>query len=72
MNGIPYTDSLRRSRIIHEKYVEMLNLYDPVVFGYSILDFGALICGTVPKCSECPLNRVCQYALDHLKQGNNI
>ena len=72
INGILYTDSLRRSRIIHEKYVEMVNLYDPVVFGYSILDFGALICGTVPKCSECPLNMECQYSLDHLKQGNNI
>ena len=72
INGIPYTDSLRRSRIIHEKYLEMINLYDPVVFDYSILDFGALICGAGPKCSECRLNRVCQYSLEHLKQGINI
>ena len=72
INGIPYTDSLRKSRIIHEKYVEVVNLYDPVVFCYSILDFGALICGTGPKCSECLLNMECQYSLDHLKQRDNI
>ncbi|WMT50547.1 MAG: hypothetical protein RE471_06070 [Ferroplasma sp.] len=65
INGIPFSDSLRRSKIIHKKYEEIAKLYDPVVFGYSILDFGALICGTVPVCGICSLNSVCQYAINH-------
>ena len=42
INGIPYTDSQKRSRIIHEGYLEMVNLYNPAMFGYSIHNFDTL------------------------------
>lgn len=64
INGIAYTDSLRRSMKIHSMYSDLVEFQDPVIYGYSILDLGAKICRPVPKCNLCPLNGMCQYSVE--------
>ncbi|MCL4452603.1 MAG: hypothetical protein M1317_00675 [Candidatus Thermoplasmatota archaeon] len=59
--GKHYSDSTRRQREIHMLYSEFNRHEDPVIFGYSILDFGALICTPVPHCNICPLYNICLY-----------
>lgn len=64
VNGITHTDSLRRSVSIHSIYSEMVGSRDPVTFGYSILDFGAIVCRPVPQCSICDLRKMCYYSIN--------
>lgn len=62
LSGLEISDSLRRTDEIHFIYSVVLGNADPVKFGYAMLDLGAIICSSIPKCSQCPLSLICSYS----------
>lgn len=61
--GMKITDASRRSRQFKELYKAVLDKKHPREFNYAMIDLGALLCKpSNPKCSTCPLEKLCAYA----------
>lgn len=63
--GIKNSDSLRRTNLIRIAYETVLQNTNPVKFGYSILDLGAIVCSRTPKCKQCPISKYCSFNLNN-------
>jgi A/G-specific adenine glycosylase len=52
-------DQPKLQKPLQKKLLELLPDSEPWVIMESLIELGALICGKVPKCLSCPLNREC-------------
>jgi len=62
IQGIPVSDSSRRSRLFREVMGTLVNCERPREIALALLDLAALICRPRnPICQECPLLDFCQF-----------
>lgn len=65
--GIRTTDASRRSKYLKELYISIMDKKSPREFNYAMIDLGALLCTSRnPRCSSCPLVRLCRYGVSRL------
>lgn len=64
--GLETNSETRRKK----KFKELADSLTPQTnfkaFNYALLDFGSLVCKTVPLCKTCPINKMCCYFQDNL------
>jgi A/G-specific adenine glycosylase len=64
VEGLPYPDQARRSRLYRELVRSWLEVSDPRVLYFGLIDLGAIVCTPkTPRCPECPMRFECQFAL---------
>ncbi|MHA1407178.1 MAG: A/G-specific adenine glycosylase [Candidatus Heimdallarchaeaceae archaeon] len=59
--NLPKTSRPRNSKIVWKKAEELLPDKEYKKYNMLLLDFGALVCKTNPRCNNCILNKKCIY-----------
>jgi A/G-specific adenine glycosylase len=70
--GLKVTDYSRRNRKFRDLITALVDLNNPKMFNYALLDLADRICTKIqsPKCHLCPVNKFCMYGIQILGNTN--